>query len=149
MIFPLIVLAVFCLLISYIDFRKYIIPDTLLVILLSLLLSYDILLMRSRIYMAFAAAVISFFMFFCIYRMYGGLGFGDVKFSAVLGYALGIPLLFVAFVLSSFLGIVYAAVCKKAKKTKIPFAPFLSLGALMTLIINRTGLLDFLCFFSF
>lgn len=148
MLFSLIALIAFCLPISYIDFRKYIIPDVLIFILQLLLVAYDIVFMRHRIPEAFFSAILSFLIFFIIYRACGGLGFGDVKFSATLGYALGFPMSIFAFILASFLGIVYAGLVlrKNLTKIKIPFAPFLSLGAIIIMLSNEIGLLNFYCF---
>ena len=68
----------------------------------------------------------------------GGMGWGDVKLAALIGLATGFPLVLVALVMGAILGglvaIVLLALKKKARKETIPFGPFLSLAALITLL---------------
>ena len=70
----------------------------------------------------------------------GAMGLGDVKLAAVLGLYLGrgvIAALLVAFVSGSFLGLVLIARHGWAARSRtIPFAPFLSLGALAVVVAN-------------
>ena len=65
----------------------------------------------------------------------GGMGGGDIKLFAVIGFVLGIKLLFVAFFLSTFLGtiggLIGMALGKSNKKQPIPFGPYISLGTLI------------------
>ena len=66
----------------------------------------------------------------------GGMGGGDVKFAAVLGLWLGIKgvilMLFLAFLLGGFIGIVLLALGRKGRKDAIPFGPFMAVAALIT-----------------
>lgn len=68
----------------------------------------------------------------------GGMGWGDVKLAAVIGLATGFPLILVAVLMAAILGgavaIALLAVKKKGRKDTIPFGPFLSLAALITLL---------------
>jgi prepilin signal peptidase PulO-like enzyme (type II secretory pathway) len=68
----------------------------------------------------------------------GGMGWGDVKLAALIGLATGFPLVLVALVMGAILGglvaIVLLALKKKSRKEAIPFGPFLSLAALITLL---------------
>jgi leader peptidase (prepilin peptidase)/N-methyltransferase len=68
----------------------------------------------------------------------GGMGWGDVKMAALVGLVTGFPLVFVALFLAVVLGglIAWLLVLFKARgrKQSIPFAPFLSLGAMLTLL---------------
>jgi len=66
----------------------------------------------------------------------GGMAFGDVRLSFVLGMAvgwLGLPLvpvfLFVSFLVAAVVGLVYGAISGKGLKAAIPFGPFLAIGA--------------------
>ncbi|MCB5235631.1 prepilin peptidase [Niallia circulans] len=65
----------------------------------------------------------------------GGMGGGDIKLFAVIGFVLGIKLLFVAFFLSTFLGtiggLIGMALGKSKKKQPIPFGPYIALGTLI------------------
>lgn len=67
-----------------------------------------------------------------------GMGWGDVKFVFFLGLALGFPNIIVSIFLAFFSGAVFSlmliALRKKHFGQTIPFGPFLSLGAVITLI---------------
>ena len=72
-----------------------------------------------------------------------GMGFGDVKFSFVLGVALGwvSPAtaflgIFMAFLLGSVVGIGLIATKVKTRKDHVPFGPFMALGAVSALLIG-------------
>ncbi len=66
-----------------------------------------------------------------------GMGFGDVKLALLLGAVLGasiIPALALAFVSGALLGVVLLLrLGPRARKTALPFAPFLAGGALVAL----------------
>lgn len=68
----------------------------------------------------------------------GGMGLGDVKMAALIGLIVGFPLVFVALFLAVISGGVVASVLMmvkaKSRKQGIPFGPFLSLGAMATLL---------------
>jgi len=68
----------------------------------------------------------------------GGMGWGDVKMAALIGLVTGFPLIFVALFLAVILGGLVAGtlLLLKIKKRKegIPFAPFLSLATIVTLL---------------
>ena len=71
-----------------------------------------------------------------------GLGMGDAKLAAVLGYCLGFFKTIGIFVFASLLGIIaflLLAVCRKNLK-KLPFAPFVALGYVFSEVTYR-GLL--------
>jgi prepilin signal peptidase PulO-like enzyme (type II secretory pathway) len=82
------------------------------------------------------SAAALFCIFFAVFSFAGGLGFGDVKFVSLICYALGFQKAVLACLLASlagilFFGIVFAAKKKskdERRRTKIPFAPFLSAG---------------------
>ena len=75
----------------------------------------------------------------------GGMGWGDVKMAALIGLVTGFPLVFVALFLAVVLGGLVAwiliLVRVKSRKQSIPFGPFLSLGAMATLLWG-TNILD-------
>ena len=69
----------------------------------------------------------------------GGLGGGDVKFSAVLGIWLGAKIfsaIFVASILAAAVGIIFFL--RGNRKIKIPFAPFLAVGAFVAYFFEIT-----------
>lgn len=78
----------------------------------------------------------------------GGMGFGDVRLSFVLGLFLGwlglrfvLTGLFMGFLLGSVLGVSLVALRLRTRKDHIPFGPFLAAGAAVTVFagapINR------------
>jgi len=68
----------------------------------------------------------------------GGMGWGDVKLAGLIGLATGFPLVFVALVMGAILGGSVAgallAMKKRGRKEAIPFGPFLSVAAMITLL---------------
>ena len=68
----------------------------------------------------------------------GGMGWGDVKLATLIGIASGFPLVFVALLMGTIMGGVVAAFLlltgRKGRREPIPFGPFLSLAALITLL---------------
>jgi leader peptidase (prepilin peptidase)/N-methyltransferase len=76
-------------------------------------------------------------LYFALALVYpGGMGFGDVKLAGVLGMYLAwlgwaelVVGAFLAFLLGGVLGVALMAVRKAGRKSKIPFGPFMLLGA--------------------
>jgi leader peptidase (prepilin peptidase) / N-methyltransferase len=68
----------------------------------------------------------------------GGMGAGDVKLMAMIGLYAGlqgtIVTLFLGFIFGALVGIIYMILGKLTRKDALPFAPFLSLGALVTVL---------------
>jgi len=85
---------------------------------------------------------IGFFLFLLIVIISrGGMGWGDVKMAALVGIVTGY-LVFVALFLAVILGGLVAVVLLlfklKKRKEGIPFAPYLSLGAMITLLFGKS-----------
>lgn len=73
-----------------------------------------------------------------------GMGLGDVKLAAALGLALGfsgwtyvLVGFMCAFVLGALVSIALMVSGRATRKTKIPFGPFMVMGAILTLVIGR------------
>jgi leader peptidase (prepilin peptidase) / N-methyltransferase len=73
----------------------------------------------------------------------GGMGFGDVKFAPYLGFHLGwlrlgyVPVgAFLGFLLGAVLGGLLMIVGRAGRKTKIPFGPFMAMGAFVTIFFG-------------
>ncbi len=68
----------------------------------------------------------------------GGMGWGDVKLAAFIGFTIGFPLVLVALIMGAILGGVVAVILlvtkKRGRRETIPFGPFLSLAAMITLL---------------
>ena len=71
----------------------------------------------------------------------GGMGGGDVKLGAMAGSFLGwektLVAIFIAFVAAALVGMALILLGKKRRKDIIPFGPFLSAGALVSLIWGK------------
>ena len=135
----LFILVVFSLAISIIDIKKLRIPDALLISCFVLLVFFDItgnqnILNGYSFLPQLSAAFLWFAVFYAIHVYTDGLGFGDVKYAALLGYALGLEKSIIAFLFTAFsaifLYIIGIHVFKWEKTAKLPFAPFLTFGAL-------------------
>jgi len=68
----------------------------------------------------------------------GGMGYGDVKLAALMGLAIGFPLVMFSLVFGAILGgIIGAALLvskKRSRRDTIPFGPFLALAAMITML---------------
>lgn len=71
----------------------------------------------------------------------GGMGGGDIKMMSMVGALMGwkavLLTTFMGSLLGSVLGIFLMAFRGKGRKTKIPFGPFLAVGALLTLFLGQ------------
>lgn len=69
-----------------------------------------------------------------------GIGFGDVKFGIFLGLAFGWPdilmVLILAFIIGAVWGLLLVIMGRKKMKGMLPFGPFLSFGAILTILIG-------------
>lgn len=119
---------------SIIDLCEYRLPNKLLLPLFLSLCLWIALTDLASLPLALAAAVVSFLFFLGIRFFTKGLGLGDVKFAACIGLFCGPKQIFVAFIIASVAGIVVGLLLlqkrKLTKKQKIPFGPFLTIGAL-------------------
>jgi leader peptidase (prepilin peptidase)/N-methyltransferase len=75
-----------------------------------------------------------------------GMGMGDVKLVAVLGLYLGrsvAPAIFIALIIGVVVGAAIIAVkgLSEGRRTKVPFGPFLALGALIAFFVGD-GIVD-------
>jgi leader peptidase (prepilin peptidase)/N-methyltransferase len=70
-----------------------------------------------------------------LYR--GGMGWGDIKLAALIGFVTGFPLVLLAIFFAVIVGALTAAVLlilrRKGRKDPIPFGPFLSVAAIATM----------------
>ncbi len=91
---------------------------------------------------AWLAAATLFGFYFLLAVIYpSGMGFGDVKLAGVLGLALGwlgwgelVVGGFLGFLLGALLGGGLMLIHKAGRKSKIPFGPFMLLGALLAIV---------------
>lgn len=90
---------------------------------------------------AIAAAAAGGLLFLAALAYPSGMGMGDVKLAAVMGFFLGrnvAPALLVALIAGSVVGLaLIAREGASARKKAIPFGPFLALGALVGLLLGN------------
>ncbi len=126
---------------SVIDIRTYRIPDIITGGCFAVLLGLSLLYSRELLPNAILTALGSGLFFFLIRLKTRGIGMGDVKFSGLIGFFCGFPAVFAAFFIASVTGLIFGGALilfRGRKKTApIPFAPFLSFGALCGYILVR------------
>jgi prepilin signal peptidase PulO-like enzyme (type II secretory pathway) len=93
----------------------------------------DVFMKSVQLYGNLSAGIISFLIFYAVFMLSGGIGFGDVKLAGLLGYAVGLDnMLSMCLVAALFCMLVYIPgiyIFRWNRMTKLPFAPFLSAGA--------------------
>ena len=139
-----IVILCFCTAIAVIDIKTYRIPNLLLAcfaLVMALIYRHD-----PFILLRLASSAAALLIFGCVFITSGGMGLGDVKYAAVLGFVLSLDRLVPAFLIAALLALLaYTAgrlLFRWNKTTRIPFAPFLSGGAMAAIAggISLTGL---------
>ncbi len=121
------------LVISFIDIEKGIIPNRLVLLLFLWSIGWQYLYPAVPLTSAAMGMLAGGGMFYIISVLSkGGMGGGDIKLMAVLGFAVAWPLVFVVFMLAFFLGaaagVILLAMRKKMQRDPLPFGPFLSLA---------------------
>jgi len=126
--------------IGIIDIKTYRIPDILLLVLLLGLVILDFVKGYNFVLGGLLSGIVVFLIFFAVYYFVRSMGFGDVKYAAVLSYGLGFKGVYVAIIIATmsclFLFFAGSLFLKWSRKTKLPFAPFLSAGAILSIIIG-------------
>lgn len=129
---------VVCLSITIIDIRSKRIPDILSLGSLAVLLALDLLMDPSKIPWAGLSALLAFLCFLGLRLATKGIGFGDVKFAASIAYFSGLELLPATFFIAAACGLAYALIAikvlGKSPRDRIPFGPFLAVGALVPML---------------
>jgi len=122
--------------IAFIDYKYLEIPDTYNVFIFLLGLA-NVFYYKNIYFLAISA--ISFGLFFIIAITTGGaLGGGDVKLSVGLGLFFNLPkysrFLMLTFGIGALVGLILLILKLKEKEDKIPFGPFMALGAMLTIL---------------
>lgn len=135
-------------LIAQIDFKKRIIPNQLLLVLLGIRIAImlgEILTYPSAakefIFHALGGLVGGFIIFLIGYFLSKkSLGMGDVKMVAVMGFYLGLSLMYVTVIISLLCaagyGVVQLVRKKIGLKDAVSFAPFLAVGTCISLVLG-------------
>lgn len=142
------VLVVFLVLIGAIDLEKRIIPNKFLLVLVgirAILLAGDILLYPSYwgelLISAFGGMLAGFLVFLLAYFISRkSIGLGDVKLIAVIGFYVGMSLIWSAMVAGLLLAGIYSCIQLVRKKISmkdyIPLAPFLAAGTILIMLLG-------------
>ncbi len=130
---------VYLLLISIIDSKTLCIPNTILLSLFSSVFFLDIKHAYYLIPSKLITGILFFLIFFGIALFTKGLGYGDVKLIAILGYCTSFFDTIIIGLIASGIGLLYFLLkyINKQKLQKIAFAPFLSIGYFLTELFKR------------
>ena len=135
------VFAALSLCIGIVDFKTRRIPNTLLLAILGLLLSVDFLEGFAVIPYYLIAGICAYGLFYMVYRLKGGLGYGDVKYAGVIGYFLGPERVISGLLYAVLLGLAYwcagSLIFRWGKKQRVPFGPWLGCGAVAAGLLHR------------
>lgn len=135
-------------LLAYIDYKKTIIPNKILLIMLGVRLGFlaiECVFYKDLIYSIMLSAFLgltigSGVFLLASFIIKNSLGMGDVKLMGVIGFFVGITDLFscmlLSLIISLAVGVTLIIVKKITSKDFIPFAPFLALGTIITLIFK-------------
>jgi leader peptidase (prepilin peptidase) / N-methyltransferase len=118
------------------DLAYMIIPDKVLIFFVGLFLIERILIPLIPWWDSLAGAAVGFFLLLLIAVVSkGGMGGGDIKLFAVVGFVLGVKMLLLSFFLSTlfgaFFGVIGLLLGAMKRKQTIPFGPFIALGTLV------------------
>ena len=126
--------------VAHIDFRRKIILDEVLILILAAGLAYAGINgsgWKNSIYGAFIGSGLLGLIYIL---SKGGMGLGDVKFAGILGIWTGFPGILVNLYLAFFIGGVVAlllcAMHKADRKTRLPFGPCLCTGAVLSFFFS-------------
>lgn len=130
--------AICLLLISIHDFKFYIIPDRYLKILFVLGIVFCVC-GFTDILNSLLGFVLNLFLMSIIYFISkGGMGFGDVKLSAVLGLWLGVEkslmMLLLSFISGAIVGVGVIVTGYRSRDDCLPFGPFLCISAVCVVL---------------
>ena len=128
----------FCLGIAVFDLKTYRIPDIFLLTFVIVML----ILKDNGPYIPdlarFTASLAALSVFCVIFYFSKGMGLGDVKYAAALGYILGPDKIVLVFLHTALLSVIIFFIglllYRWPKNTKIQFAPFLSAGVILVLL---------------
>lgn len=129
-LFRIALFAVPAAIIAFIDLRTFRIPNYCSLGGLITMLLYDLLTVSPDLASSCLAAALSAVVFLIISHATQGLGLGDVKYIAFIGFFSGLKYLPLVFLSSASLALLYMLAIGKGseRRDRVPFGPFLSLG---------------------
>ncbi|MBE0429140.1 MAG: prepilin peptidase [Thermoleophilia bacterium] len=147
-LFPALLLISTLIVVFFIDLEHYIIPNIVVLPVAAVGVTAMVAISLSATDPDFPswwtfplAGVASAGFFFLITLIFPkGMGMGDVKLAGMLGFFLGRSVtvgLFLGFLLGALVGIGLIAAGRKGRKSRVPFGPFLAVGALAALFFGN------------
>jgi len=137
--------------IAVIDFKTMTIPFSLIIVFI-ILSVYPIVIRWELIDNLYGLVFLTLFFLIIMFIFPGSFGGGDLKFYSaaglLLGFEMSIVLLEVSLITGALGGIVWAGINGWNFKIKIPFAPFISAGIVITLLFGQTIILYYSQFFG-
>lgn len=129
---------------TMVDIRTRRIPDLCSLGGLLALAFWDSFFARYALFSEIVTSVTVFVIFLAIRRITHGIGWGDLKFAAFVGFFAGFPSCLVSFfvaALACILVFAFFLLRHEARDTRqLPFAPFLCLGALAAIPFRLGGI---------
>lgn len=125
--------------VSFYDIREGRIPNILTLAFFAATLLADIITAPSRIPKNLLCASFFFSVLYFVAGLTNGLGMGDAKMAAALGYGAGFFKTSLSLILACSAGVMFFIAAKAAKRgvKKIPFAPFVTVGYAMSELFCR------------
>ena len=127
--------------ITFFDLLSFRIPNILTFTGIAVFFTINMLLNKESFGLLCMEVFIGFGLFWLIfYFTKGKMGLGDAKYSALIAVAAGLyswlASIFIASIIALITALFLIVILKKDRKTKIPFAPFLTVGASVAILFK-------------
>lgn len=133
-----------CVCIAIVDVKKMVIPPSLVLLFITLSI-YPVVMHQDILDNVYGFALLTLFFLLMLLIFPGAFGGGDIKLYAAAGFLLGVEmsivLLEVSLISGAVFGIAFALAKGRNFRIKIPFAPFIAAGIIITLLFGDTILL--------
>lgn len=133
-----------CVCIGIIDVKKMVVPPSLVIVFI-LLSIFPVIMHHDILDNVYGFALLTLFFLLMLLVFPGAFGGGDIKLYAAAGFLLGIELsvvlLEVSLITGAIFGVAFAVARGRNFRLKIPFAPFIAAGIIITLLFGDTILL--------
>lgn len=135
-LFPAVVFISLLIIVAVTDIHFMLIPNRILIFFLPFLAAARLISPLDSWYAGLLGAAAGFLFLAVIAAItHGGVGGGDIKLFAVIGFVLGVKMLAAAFFFSVLIGALYGAAAvltgRLAKRQPLPFAPAIAAGSIL------------------
>ncbi len=137
---------VFSFFISFLDCTKYKIPNIMLLALLTFLITFGYLENKLNFYsFIFSFTILLFYIIILIVIPKIILGGGDIKYMMVIAIYLSPNLFPIFLICTGLIQLLFLIYYQKIRKRRVaPMAPSMFLSTIVTIVLNKIGLLDFI-----